>query len=164
MAKGPKLSVEEGRKAFAHHVSEKALAMRAKYGHFLDKDALQSLLHDRDFVRYPTRIEFNSSKIDPGFFAVVEPVAGSPANEHIIYLHEYFRRRPGDIASALFYQLVVVNYGDIATHQEAEIFGATALGMEQEEYYQLLCRLADQIHPQEVPAGSFGAKQVHYPI
>jgi hypothetical protein len=142
-----KLTVEQGRKAFAHHVTERALALREKYGNFLDYEAIQMLLNDRDFVRYPTRVEFDSSKIDPGFFAAVEPVDGSPANEHIIFLHEYFRRRPGDIANALLYQLVVVNYGDIATREEAELFGATALGMEQEEYYQLLCHLADQIQP-----------------
>lgn len=141
-----KLTVEDGRKAFAHHVIEKALALREKYGPVLDEDVLQAILEDRDFVRYPTRVEFNSSKIEPGFFAAIEPVADSPTNEHIIFLHEYFRHRPGDITNALLYQLVVVNYGGIATREEAELFGATALGMEQEEYYQLLCRLADQIH------------------
>ncbi len=141
-----KLTVEQGRKAFAHHVTERALALREKYGHFLDENALQEILNDRDFVRYPTRLEFNSSKIEPGFFASVETVAGSPTNEHVIFLHEYFLRRPGDIASALLYHLVLVNYGDIATREEAELFGATAMGMEQEDYYQSLCRLADQIH------------------
>lgn len=148
MEREQRLTIEDGRKAFAHHVTEKALALREKYGHFLDENALQEILNDRDFVRYPTCVEFNSSKIEPGFFAVVEPVAGGPTNEHIIYLHEYFRSRPGDIAGALLYQLVMVNYGDIATRQEAELFGATAMGMEQEDYYQLLCRLADQIHCQ----------------
>lgn len=142
---GSKFTAEEGRKAFAHHVIEKALALRAKYGSVMDEDVLEAVLKDRDFVRYPTRVEFDSSKIEPGFFAAVEAVSGSPANEHIIFLHEYFRRRPVDIASALLYQLVLVNYGGIATRQEAELFGATALGIEQEEYYHLLCRLADQI-------------------
>lgn len=142
---GSRLTEEDGRKAFAHHVIEKALALREKYGPVMDEEVLRAVLKDRDFVRYPTRVEFNSSKIEPGFFAAVEPVAGSPANEHIIFLHEHFRRRPGDIANALLYQLVLVNYGGIATRQEAELFGATALGMEQEEYYHLLCRLADQI-------------------
>ncbi len=143
MKKG--LTVEHGRKAFAHHVIERALALREKYGPVIDDEVIPAILEDRDFVRYPTRVEFDSSKIEPGFFAAVEAVAGSPANEHIIFLHESFRGRSEDIANALLYQLVVVNYGDIATREEAELFGATALGMEQEDYYQLLCRLADQI-------------------
>ncbi len=141
-----KFTVEDGRKAFAHHVIEKALALREKYGPVLDERAFQALLNDRDFVRYPTRVEFDSSKIEPGFFARVEPVADSPANEHVIFLHEHFRGRPRDITNALLYQLVVVNYGEIATREEAELFGSTALGVEQEDYYQRLCRLADAIH------------------
>src|SRR3989338_9779993 len=144
MKKG--LTIEQGRQAFAHHVIERALALGEKYGNFLDDEAVQTLLNDRDFVRYPTRVEFDSSKIDPGFFAAVEAVAGSPTNEHIIFLHESFRGRSGDIANALLYQLVLVNYGDIATREEAELFGATALGIKQEDYYQALCHLADQIH------------------
>lgn len=144
------LTVEDGRKAFAHHVIEKALALREKYGPVIDDEVIRKILEDRDFVRYPTRVEFNSAKIEPGFFAAVEPVADSPANEHVIFLHEHFRGRPGDFANALLYQLVLVNYGEIATREEAELFGATALGVEQEDYYQLLCRLADQVSSKEI--------------
>lgn len=139
------LTVKDGRQAFAHHVIERALALREKYGPVIDDEVIQTILEDRDFVRYPTRVEFDSSKIEPGFFAAVEPVAGSSTHEHVIFLHEHFRGRPRDITNALLYQLVVVNYGEIATREEAELFGATALGVEQEDYYQRLCRLADQI-------------------
>ncbi len=139
------LTVEEGKKAFAHHVIEKALALREKYGPAFDERALEALLNDRDCVRYPTYVAFDSSKIERGFFSAVEAVPGSPANAHTVYLHETLRRRPQDIANALLYQLVVVNYGDIATREEAELFGSTALGLTQEEYYQQLCRLADEI-------------------
>ncbi len=144
---GKGLTIEQGRQAFAHHVIERALALREKCGDFLDDEAVQTLLNDRDFVRHPTRLEFDSSKIEPGFFAAVEAVAGSPTNEHVIFLHEHFRGRPRDIANALLYQLVLVNYGDIATREEAELFGAAALGMDQETYYQSLCRLADELSP-----------------
>lgn len=45
----------------------------------------------------------------------------------------------------VLYQLVLVNYGEFASAEDAECFGAAALGMAREEYYQGLCELADQI-------------------
>ncbi len=39
------------------------------------------------------------------------------------------------------YQILAVNYGDFATSADAEAFGAAALDMEPEAYYQCLCAL-----------------------
>jgi hypothetical protein len=47
----------------------------------------------------------------------------------------------------VFYHLVTVNYGEYASYNEAEEFGSAALGMNKEEYYQLLCHLTDHIEP-----------------
>jgi len=140
------LSLEAGKKALLHHVVEKALAIRDKYGNFMDYPILLRILDDRDCVRYPVRLEFNSEAIDPGFFAVAKAVsADNPAEGYVIFLHEHFQKRLDDIPALVFYHLVVINYGDIVTHDEAEVFGATALGIKQEEYYQFLCRLTDAI-------------------
>jgi len=48
----------------------------------------------------------------------------------------------------VLYQLVVVNYGEFASADDAEIFGAAVLGLSKEDYYQGVCELADQIAPQ----------------
>jgi hypothetical protein len=45
----------------------------------------------------------------------------------------------------VLYQLVLVNYGDFASADDAETFGAAALGLAKDEYYQTLCRLADEV-------------------
>jgi hypothetical protein len=37
----------------------------------------------------------------------------------------------------------VINYGSIVETPEAELYGATLLGLEVEAYYQALCELAD---------------------
>lgn len=141
-----KLTPEDGKKALLHHVVEKALALQAKYGHFIDYPTLLNILQDEDFVRYPTRLEFDSSKIDKGYFAVVDALSpDDPSEGYIIYIHEHFRNRLGDVPAMALYQLVAVNYGVIATHDEAEIFGATVLDMKKDEYYRLLCALTDQI-------------------
>ena len=45
----------------------------------------------------------------------------------------------------VLYQLVLVNYGEFASADDAETFGAAALGLAKEEYYQILCGLADEV-------------------
>jgi hypothetical protein len=40
---------------------------------------------------------------------------------------------------------VLVNYGEFATSDDAETFGAAALGLSKEDYYRLVCGLADQL-------------------
>jgi len=41
--------------------------------------------------------------------------------------------------------LVVVNYGEFASAEDAETFGAAVLGLSQHEYYDTLCELAGRI-------------------
>ena len=45
----------------------------------------------------------------------------------------------------VLYQLVLVNYGEFASPDDAETFGAAALGLDRDEYYARLCEMADQI-------------------
>lgn len=141
-----KLTPEDGKKALLHHVVEKAIALREKYGNFIDYSTLERILQDRDLVRYPTRLEFSSQSIGDGFFAVAKPVSSSdPSQGYVICVDGHFEDKLDNVPALVLYQLVTVNYGDIVTSEEAEIFGATALGMKKEEYYQLLCALADSI-------------------
>ena len=48
-------------------------------------------------------------------------------------------------AALVLYQLVVVNYGAFASAEDAERFGAAALGLPRDDYYALICRLADSL-------------------
>jgi hypothetical protein len=43
------------------------------------------------------------------------------------------------------YYIPSVNYGDVASHVEAELFGSTLLGIDVEEYYTVLCSVADTV-------------------
>lgn len=43
----------------------------------------------------------------------------------------------------VYYQLVVVNYGEFASPQDAETVGAAALGLTVDAYYTEICELAD---------------------
>ena len=66
------------------------------------------------------------------------------------------------VAAVVLYQLVVVNYGDFASLDEAETFGAAALGLTRDEYYARLCEIADEVSvaPEESP-GDHGCGAQH---
>lgn len=109
----------------------------------------QQILKDPEFVRYPTHIKFDSQKLEVGMFGAAERLSTDSKDGYIIYIHEFFKSRPGDLAALVFYHIVTVNYGDFATYNEAEEFGSAALGMDKDTYYQYICRLADSIPSQE---------------
>jgi hypothetical protein len=50
------------------------------------------------------------------------------------------------LAALVFYQLVVVNYGEFASSDDAVTFGAAALGLAEDDYYRTVCELADRLH------------------
>ena len=129
----------------AVHCLDKGHKLRQKYGKAIDHELLKTILKDEEFVRYPVRLLFDSTKVEKGMFAVTERVSTDASAGFIIYIHECFKKRLGDVPALVFYHVVAVNYGEFATHNEAEEFGSSALGMEKEEYYQLLCCLTDQI-------------------
>ena len=45
-----------------------------------------------------------------------------------------------------------MNYGEFASSDDAETFGAAALGLTRDEYYALICDAADQLSPGLEPA------------
>lgn len=140
-----RLTLDGGRQALAEHARCKGEQVLAAYGCDMDYAALMRLLDDRDCVHFPATVEFDSARVGEGLFGSVEPRAERPVDGYTVYLHEKLRGRDSDVVTAVLYLLVVVNYGDFATARDAEVFGAAALGMGQEQYYQRVCELADSI-------------------
>lgn len=140
-----KLTLEDGRRAAGAHALERGHQLRLKYGNFIDPLILNKILMDRDFVRYPTCIEFSNRPLEEGMFGYAERIGEKASDGYIIFIHPYFKNRPGDLPALVLYHLVTVNYGEFATYNEAEEFGSSAMGLSKEEYYQTICRLADSI-------------------
>ena len=67
-------------------------------------------------------------------------------------MHPLFENRPDDLPLLVAYHVPSINYLDVATHVEAELFGAALLGLSVDDYYARLCELADSI-PGCTPAG-----------
>jgi hypothetical protein len=139
------LTAEDARQSLTSHVEQKGVEVFLKYGPIADPATLDRLLADRVYVRYPCEIEFDVTPLHPGEFAHPEQKGSSPEEGFTMFVHPEFQFRPDDVARAVLYQLVAVNYGEFASSEEAETFGAAALGITRDEYYSLLCGLSAQV-------------------
>jgi len=80
-----------------------------------------------------------------GEFAHAMPNSENPQDGFKIYIHPFFSLQLARVPHMVFYQLVRVNYGEFASPADAEVFGASALGLSQDAYYETLCEIADEI-------------------
>jgi len=131
--------------AVSLHASEKALEIRQRLGPDIDYPAVLAMLDDRKSTRYPTQIQFVREGIEPGMFAMTQAISDNPDDGYVISIHSDFEDRHDDLPALILYQLVLVNYGDLATANDAEVFGATILDMDREAYYQKIVTLSDSL-------------------
>jgi len=138
------LTAEDARQSLTAHVAAKGEELRAKYGAQIGWKELLRSLEDRAFVRYPCEIAFDSGPLNPGEFA--HPVARGerPEDGFTMYVHPFFLTQLQKVPYLVLYQLVLVNYGEFASPDDAETFGAAALGLSRDEYYRILCELSDR--------------------
>jgi hypothetical protein len=152
----PEDAEAEIRNSFIRHSSELAKQIREKFGTNIDYPILQEIMTNRKYVRYETKILFDSSQVESGLFAntqskqvnpdeTMEEYDQAPDMEYEIVLHEHFKNNPEQIVPLILYQIPVINYGDMATYEQSETFGSAVMGMDQEEYYQLICKLVDSM-------------------
>lgn len=139
------LTADDARQSLSAHVAIKGAEIAVKYGPHIGWKELPLILQDRAFVRYPCEIVFDSTQLQPGEFAYPVPKGGKPEDGFAIHVHPVFMTQLQRVAWLVLYQLVLVNYGEFASPADAEIFGAAALGVSQDEYYVALCELADQL-------------------
>ena len=140
-----KLTVDDARQSLNAHVAAKGAELREKYGPSIGWQELLRLLADRTLVRYPCEIVFDAAPLEAGEFA--HPVARGdrPEDGFTMYVHPFFMAHLPRVPCLVLYQLVLVNYGEFASPDDAEVFGASALGLTRDEYYAALCEMADQI-------------------
>lgn len=138
-------TIAEAKRSLNDHVADKGLELRAKFGPQIGWRELQEVLKDRTIVRYPCEIDFGTEGLLEGEFAYPHPKGQTPEEGFIIRVHPHFMTRLQVVPQLVLYQLVSVNYGDFASPEDAETFGAAALGLEPDAYYESICQLADQL-------------------
>ena len=145
-----RLNSEEVRKVLAAELAAGAARIRDNYGPQIGWEALQRLLADRTCVPYPCEVQFEAGPLLPGEFAHALPKGQTPAEGYTIYVHPLYLSQLSRVPFLVLPQLVMVHHGQRVTAEDAELFGATALGMSKEDYFQALCELSDQIGGDEL--------------
>lgn len=139
------LTADDARQSLTAHVEAKGFELRRKYGPGFGWEQLKQVLRDRAFVRYPCDLAFDATPLADGEFAFPIQHGEGPEDGFTIAVHPRFAERLDEVAWLVLYQLVAVNYGEFASSDDAEAFGAAALGIPREEYYQFVCSRADEL-------------------
>jgi len=135
----------EARQSLNEHVAGKGAEIHAKYGPHIGWNELERIVEDPEVVRYPCTIAFSTDGLEEGEFAYPHPLGEMPADGFVIRVHPVYVTMLNMVPHLVLYHLVAVNYGEFASTDDAETFGAAALGMDKEDYYQTICQLADQL-------------------
>ena len=139
------LTADDARQSLAAHVEAKGVEIFCKYGPHIGWEQLPRLLADRAYVRYPCEIAFDAAPLQSGEFAVPLQKGERPEEGFTMCVHPIFLTQLGEVPALVLYQLVALNYGVFASAHEAETFGAAALGLTRDEYYDRLCKISDQL-------------------
>lgn len=126
-------------------LESKAAEIRQKYGPSIGWHELQALLQDRHFIPFPCEIRFDASPLLPGEFGHAVAKGQNKEEGFIICLHPHYADQLSRVPYLVLHQLVLINYGDSVTADDAEIFGSLALGLSKDAYYRALCELSGQI-------------------
>lgn len=133
------------RSAVSQHATAKADEIRGRYGPDIDYPTVLRMLADRRCIRYPVEIRFVAHGIEPGMFGKTELASKDPADGYVISLHHSFEGRHDLLPALILYQSVLVNYGDLATAVDAELFGSGVLGMDRDAYYERIVALTNSL-------------------
>jgi len=139
------LTADDARQSLNGHVAAKGAEIFDKYGPEIGSKELQQILQDHSCVRYPCELVFDSGPLLPGEFAHPMPKGNKPEDGFTMCVHPFFMTQLERVPHLVFYQLVLVNYGQFASADDAETFGAAALGLSKDDYYAIICELFDQI-------------------
>jgi hypothetical protein len=142
-----RLSADEleqlGQRSLCDHLAAQAVVARQKHGP-LTFVKLDALLHDPECVRHPTRLVFEFGEMAMHQFAQPDMDWRDPEQDgRVLYLRPILREHPDLVVLAVAYMIPLINYGDIIADEHCRLYGATLLGMMDDEFYGAICRLAD---------------------
>lgn len=141
-----RLTAQLAKHSLNAHAAARGQDIYERYGPRLGWKQLQSVLQDSECVRYPCEIVFDAKGLLSGECAHPVCKGERPEDGFVMYVHPFFMAQLDKVPYLVLYQLVLVNYGEFAAAEDAEVFGATALGISTEQYYKVLCQLADELN------------------
>lgn len=132
-----------GQQSLREHLAAQAVIAHQKYSP-LTPDKLDALLHDPDCVRHPVRLVFEFGEMAMHQFAQPDvDWRNREQDGRVLYLRPLLKHHSDLWPLAVAYMIPLINYGHIITDDHCLRYGATLLGLMEEEYYQRLCQLGD---------------------
>lgn len=134
-----------GQQSLRDHLLAQAEVAREKYAPFT-ADQLEAMLHDPECLRHPVRLVFEFGEMAMHQFAHPDIDWRDPTqNGRVLYLRPLLKQRADLLPLAVAYMIPLINYGDVVADGHCLLYGATLLGMTEDDYYRDLCSLADSL-------------------
>lgn len=147
-----------GQESLRAHLVAQAVVAHQKHGP-LTAEKLEALLHDPDCVRHPVRLVFEFGEMAMHQFAQPDFDWRNPEQDsRVLYLRPLLRDHPDLLPVAVAYMIPVINYGDIISDEHCLLYGATLLGLFEDEYYRQLCAMSDLVGAETRLAGMPGSE------
>lgn len=143
----------DGMLALREHIAARASEARVRYGLLIDAEAVLAMLDDRAVVRFPVGVRFDAAALEPGEPAYPMPLGDRGADGYCLFIHPALRAEPELLPLVIAYYIPSINYGEVVTREEAELFGATLLGLDPDTYYEAMCEIADSLVSAAARAG-----------
>lgn len=131
-----------GEDSLREHLLAQAVVAHCRYGPDVAA-RVEALLADPECVRHPTRLVFEFGEMGLHQFAQPDfDWRNQEQDGRVLYVRPVLRGRPECVALAAAYMIPVINYGDLATDAHCLSYGATLLGLTEDEFYARICHLA----------------------
>jgi len=132
-----------GQRSLREHLVAQAVVAHQKHSP-VTAEKLDAMLHDPDCLRHPVRLVFEFGEMAMHQFAQPDiDWRNTERDGRVLYLRPVLHNHPDLLPLAVAYMIPLINYGDIVTDDHCLAYGATLLGLMEEEYYQRLCALCD---------------------
>jgi hypothetical protein len=134
-----------GQQSLREHLAAQAEVARAKHGP-VTAAKLDALLQDLDCLRHPVRLVFEFGEMAVHQLAQPGVDWRDPErNGRVLYVRPGLRDRPELLPLVVAYMVPVINYGEVIGDEHCLLYGAALLGLDEDDYYQRLCALADSL-------------------
>ncbi|MFO1497231.1 MAG: hypothetical protein U1G07_02345 [Verrucomicrobiota bacterium] len=134
-----------GQQSLCDHLVAQAVVAHQKYAP-LTADKLEALLHDADVVRHPVRLVFEFGAMALHQFAQPDiDWRNTQLDGRTLYLRPLLRTCPDLLPLAVAYMIPLINYGEVISDAHCLSYGATLLGLVEEDFYNQVCKMSDLV-------------------
>jgi len=129
--------------ALRDHARYAARRARDRLGGNLCMDNLPGFLTDSQCLRYATEIIFDRTELESHQFA--QPFMIDNGSKCLLHVDPRIEDDPDRLCLVVAYMAAVINYGNAATPEVAELQGSILTGMRPEDFYKKICEISDSL-------------------